>query len=147
EIKRGRRVELINSILRYSVLVLGCVAFFVLAYMFRGSVTLASIPLLGFVVFLVLWPVFEKFRLLERISAEFRPGGINLSAAATGTDDYMRLQADLAKKKVELETVKIQQELDYYKSNSFLPETAADERSKEEKKETLQLGRSSTDPT
>jgi hypothetical protein len=44
----------------------------VLAYLFHDS-NLAAIPLVGVALFIVLWPLYEKFRSLQRIAAEFSP--------------------------------------------------------------------------
>src|SRR5437764_3454279 len=61
----AHRADRIDTIFRHSVLVLGCVSFIGMAYAFKSS-ALAAIPLLGLVVLVVLWPMFEKFRLLSR---------------------------------------------------------------------------------
>ncbi|HEV2991939.1 MAG TPA: hypothetical protein VG759_26115 [Candidatus Angelobacter sp.] len=143
EVNRARKVDRIDSILRHSVLVFGCAAFIGLAYLFKSTPTLALIPLLGFGVFVILWPVFEKFRLLERVSAEFRPKGINISVAATNTDEYLYLQSELARKKLELETAKVQRELDSVRAVPALPPLAS---SKEEGSEHLRLGAPSAPP-
>lgn len=43
-----------------------------LAHIFRGS-NLASIPLVGAALLVILWPLYEKLRTLIRVAAEFSP--------------------------------------------------------------------------
>ena len=43
-----------------------------LSYLFRESY-MAIIPLFGIALFVILWPLYEKLRSLQRIAAEFSP--------------------------------------------------------------------------
>ena len=59
-----------------------------LAYTFRES-NLASIPLIGAALLVVLWPLYEKFRTLIRVAAEFSPTKALVVAEST---DVSRLE-------------------------------------------------------
>jgi hypothetical protein len=90
------------------ILVLGVSTMGGWAYVFRQSTFLASIPLVGIVVVLLLWPLFEKFRTLLRFSAEFEPQKIAIRASSTKDDDLVRLQAELNQKKLELQIAEVE---------------------------------------
>jgi hypothetical protein len=110
-VEKAHRDERLGSVARHAFLFLGSILLVGLAYLFRDS-SLAAIPLLGLVALLILWPAFEKFRTLQRVSADFNTPGINVIAAATDTDEFLRMQGELAKKKVELEMAKIDRQID-----------------------------------
>lgn len=59
-----------------------------LAYIFRES-NLASIPLIGVALLVVLWPLYEKLRTLIRVAAEFSPTKALVVAEST---DVSRLE-------------------------------------------------------
>jgi flagellar biosynthesis protein FlhA len=64
---------------------------------------MASIPLSGLVVFVILWPFFEKFRALKSFKAEFQPNRVNITAAAANSDENLLLREELVRHRLELQ--------------------------------------------
>ena len=114
-IRAAERHERADSLVRYAFLTGASASMILVAYFFRSS-SLAAIPLLGIVLLAILWPVFEKFRNLSHFTADFHHGRLNVSAATTETDEFFHNQAQLARKKVELELVRVERQIEEAKT-------------------------------
>jgi hypothetical protein len=71
-----------------------------LAYLFRDSY-LATIPLVGVALLVVLWPLYEKFRSLVRVAAEFSPSKAR-QQVRTAIDEYTLVAQQHAATAIEL---------------------------------------------
>jgi hypothetical protein len=103
----------------YSILVLVFCAIVLatLAFLFRNSVY-AVVPLAGIVLFLVMWPLYDKIRDLTKFSAEFGADRLSLNLSSE-KDELGFLKSELLRKKAELEILEIEKRQRVFKQ----PET------------------------
>jgi predicted PurR-regulated permease PerM len=105
---------------------LSAVSLIVLAVIFHNNTILASICLVGLVAFIVLSPIYEKFRNLLRFAAEFSTQGLSVRAESQTADNQS--SNDLIQKQVENQLSETGTELSQavdslmQKSNPSIPE-------------------------